>query len=68
MNFTNLEWALMLTIAVLLWRNRSMYIDAMRQEMRANKYADWLIQVAKGDGKVVQTDTGWEFKPKENHQ
>lgn len=68
MNFTDLEWALMLTIAVLLWRTAVLRLDAKLMEQRANVYADWLIQVAKGDGKVVQTDTGWEFKPKEKHQ
>lgn len=68
MNFTELEWALMVTVAVLMWRNRVMYIDAMKSEMRANKYADFLIQIAKGDGKVIQTDKGWAFQPKEKHQ
>lgn len=68
MTFTDLEWALMVTVVVLMWRNRVVYIDAMKLEARANKYADFLIQVAKGDGKVVQTDKGWEFKSTEKHQ
>lgn len=65
MNFTDLEWALMLTIAVLLWRNASMKLWAKTEEHRANKYARWLVDVAKGEGKVIQTEQGWEFKPKE---
>lgn len=69
MNFTELEYVLMIAVAVLMWRNRSMYIDAMKSEMRANRYADFLIQVAKGEGTIVQKDNGaWTFKPKEKHQ
>ena len=66
MNFTDLEYALMVTIAVLMYRNRVMYIDAMKSEARANKYADFLIQIAKGEGTVAKNDDGvWTFKPKE---
>ena len=69
MNFTDLEYVLMVAVAVLMWRNRVMYIGAMKSEMRANKYADFLIQIAKGEGTVVKTDTGaWTFKPKEKRQ
>jgi hypothetical protein len=65
MMFTELEYVLMLAVAVLLWRNASMKSWAQTEESRANKYARWLVEVAKGEGKVVQTDAGWEFKPKE---
>lgn len=69
MTFTELEYVLMVTVAVLMWRNRVMYIDAMKSELRANKYADFLIQIAKGEGTVVKNDDGvWTFKPKEKHQ
>jgi hypothetical protein len=69
MTFTDLEYMLMVAVAVLMWRNRVMYIDAMKSEMRANKYADFLIKIAKGEGTIVQKDNGaWTFKPKEKRQ
>lgn len=68
MNFTDLEHALMIAVAVLLWRTAVLRLDAKLMEQRANIYAGFLIQIAKGEGTVVKNDNGWEFKPKEKHQ
>lgn len=65
MTFTELEYVLMLAVVVLLWRNSSMKAWALSAESRANKYARWLIDAAKGEGEVVQCDDGtWEYQPK----
>lgn len=65
MNFTELEYVLMIAVAVLLWRNSSMKAWVQLEEARANKYARWLVDTAKGNGKVVQCDDGtWEYQPK----
>lgn len=69
MTFTDLEYALMIAVAVLLWRTAVLRLDAKLMEHRANIYAGFLIQIAKGEGTVVKNEDGvWTFKPKENHQ
>lgn len=65
MTFTELEYVLMLAVAVLLWRlsvaNRR--IDWLIT--RADKYAGFLIKVGKGEGHIVlNEDDMYEFKPK----
>jgi hypothetical protein len=63
--FTELEYVLMLTVAVLLWR-----ISALSRRIdwlvnRADRFAKFLIQVGKGEGCVVLNNNGnYEFKPK----
>ena len=54
----------MLTIAVLLWR-----ISALNRRIdwlvsRADRFAKFLIQVGKGEGRIVLNDNDvYEFKP-----
>jgi hypothetical protein len=62
MNFTDLEWALMLAVAVLLWRNSIMREWALSEEYRANKYANWLMGVYKNKGKIVCKDDAYFFE------
>lgn len=63
MTFTELEYVLMLTIAVLLWR-----ISAANRRIdwlirRSDKYAEFLIRVGKGEGRIVLNDDDmFEFK------
>ena len=64
MTFTELELWLMVGFVVLLWRLSHLRRDAEREERRANRYADYLVAVAKGQGAVVKKDGGWTFKAK----
>lgn len=65
MTFTELEYVLMLAVAVLLWR-----ISAANRRIdwlvaRADRYANFLIQVGKGEGRIVLNDNDtFEFKPR----
>lgn len=62
MNFTDLEYVLMVAVAVLLWRNASVNMWAQSEERRANKYANWLMGVYEKKGKIVQKDDGYYFE------
>ena len=62
MNFTDLEYLLMLVVAVLLWRNASMKAWALHEEYRANKYANWMKDVYEKKGKIVEKDNGYYFE------
>jgi hypothetical protein len=62
MNFSELEYVLMVAVAVLLWRNASVKMWAEREERRANKYSRWLIGVYEKKGKIVQKDDGYFFE------
>ncbi len=62
MNFTDLEYVLMVAVAVLLWRNASIKMWAEHEERRANKYANWLMGVYEKKGKIVQKDDGYFFE------
>lgn len=62
MNFSDLEYVLMLAVAVLLWRNSVLRNAAAQEERRANKYANWLIGVYKKKGKIVQKDDSYYFE------
>lgn len=62
MNFTDLEWALMLAVAVLLWRNSVLRNAVAQEERRANKYANWLMDVYKNKGKIVCKDDAYFFE------
>jgi hypothetical protein len=62
MTFTELEYVLMLAIAVLLWRNSVLRSAAAQEERRANKYANWLVGVYEKKGKIVQRDDSYYFE------
>ena len=69
MTFTELEYVLMLAVAVLLWR-----ISAANRRIdwlvrRSDRYAEFLISVGKGEGHIVLNDNDmYEYKPKEVKQ
>ena len=56
--FTELEYLLMLACAVLLWRASVLTRTLDRETARANQYANNLILIYEGKGKVVQDDDG----------
>jgi len=61
--FTELEYVLMLAVAVLLWRisSANRRIDWLIR--RSDKYAEFLIRVGKGEGRIVLNDDDmFEFK------
>lgn len=65
MTFTELEYVLMLAVAVLLWRisvaNRR--IDWLVR--RSDRYAEFLINVGKGEGHIVLNENdNYEYKPR----
>lgn len=62
MNFSDLEYVLMIAVAVLLWRNASIKMWALSEERRANKYANWLVGVYEKKGKIVQKDDSYYFE------
>ncbi len=62
MNFSDLEYVLMIAVAVLLWRNASVHMWAQSEERRANKYANWLVGVYEKKGKIVQKDDSYYFE------
>lgn len=62
MNFTDLEYVLMVAVAVLLWRNTSVKMWAQSEERRANKYANWFIAVYEKKGKIVHKDDSYYFE------
>jgi hypothetical protein len=62
MTFTELEYILMVAVAVLLWANSSLRAGAEREERRANKYANWLMGVYEKKGKIVQKDDGYYYE------
>lgn len=69
MTFTELEYVLMLACVVLLWRASVASRKADLEADRANRYADFLMDVGKGNGRVIKNDDGiWEFKRKETNQ
>lgn len=66
MTFTELEYVLMLAVAVLLWRGSALQRRLDRARDQADRYADFLIKVGEGKGSVVKNDEGtWVYKPKE---
>jgi hypothetical protein len=62
MNFTDLEYVLMILVFALLWRSAVISLRASHEERRANKYAQWLMGVYKKKGKIVQKDDGYYFE------
>lgn len=65
MTFTELEYVLLIAVAVLLWRisSANQRIDWLVR--RSDRYADFLIRVGRGEGRVVLNDDDtFEFKPR----
>lgn len=66
MTFTELEYVLMLAVAVLLWRVSAIQRSLDDVRRRADRYVDFLIGVGQGKGTVVKNDEGtWVYKRKE---
>lgn len=66
MTFTELEYVLMLAVAVLLWRASAIQRSLDDARRRADRYADFLINVGKGKGFVIEDEEGtWTYKPTE---
>lgn len=64
MTFTELEYVLMLTVAVLLWRLSAQARRIDWLVLRSDRYANFLIQVGKREGRIVLNENGvYEFKP-----
>ena len=64
MTFTELEYVLMLTVAVLLWRLSAQGRRIDWLVVRSDRYANFLIQVGKREGRVILNENGvYEFKP-----
>ena len=64
MNFTDLEYVLMIAVAVLLWRAADIRRWAESEERRANKYARWMEDVYHKKGTIVEKDVGYYFEEK----
>ena len=62
MTFTELEYLLMLTIAVLLWRMGVIKMAQMDAEITANKYARWMKAIYFGQGRIVSKDDSLHFE------
>lgn len=63
MTFTELEYVLMLACVVLLWRASALRRALDIESFRANKYANNLIAIYEGKGKVIKDDEGrYTFK------
>jgi hypothetical protein len=69
MNFSELEYILMVAVAVLLWRNSVLRNAVEREERRANKYAGWMMGIYDKKGRVVHKDDGYYYEenPNANH-
>lgn len=66
MAFTELEYVLMLAMAVLLWRGSVLQRRLDDARRRADRFADYLINVGKGKGSVTKNEEGtWIYKPTE---
>lgn len=62
MTFTELEYLLMLAVAVLLWRNAKLDQSETDAINAANKYAYFLMQIGKGKGTVKQEGNSFRFQ------
>ena len=62
MTFTELEYVLMIVVAVLMWRVSSVKEWALSEEYRANKYARWMKSIYENKGKIVEKDDGYYFE------
>lgn len=66
MNFSELEYILMVAVAVLLWRNSVLRAAAAREERRANKYAGWMMGIYDKKGRVVHKDNAYYYEETPN--
>lgn len=65
MTFTELEYILMIAVAVLLWRGSVLNSRIAYLTMRSDRYANFLMRIGEGKGTVIQNEEGtWEFKEK----
>jgi hypothetical protein len=62
MNFSELEYVLMIAVAVLLWRNSVLRGAAAQEERRANRYANWMMGIYNKKGRVVHKDDGYYYE------
>ena len=62
MTFTELEYCLMLAVAVLLWRNSVLSNRLMMVTARADRYVNFLIGIHKGYGRVVEDEDGFRYE------
>lgn len=62
MTFTELEYCLMLAVAVLLWRNSVLQGRLYRTVERADRYAQFLLGVHRGEGRVVEDEDGFRYE------
>lgn len=64
MTFTELEYCLMLAVAVLLWRNSVLGHRLYRMTARADRYVEFLLGLHRGEGRVVEDADGFRYEPK----
>jgi hypothetical protein len=65
MTFTELEYVLMLAVAVLLWRVSSMQRRIDQLILASDTYARFLINIGEGKGIVAKNENGnWAYKEK----
>ena len=65
MSFTDLEYVLMLAVAVLLWRGAVLSSKVDMFAAQALTYATFLVAIGKKKGRVVPSDesnTGFKFE------
>ena len=62
MTFTELEYVLMIAIAILLWRNAKLNRAKDDAVYAADKYARFLILIGKGKGAVVPDGNDFRFE------
>ena len=62
MTFNELEYCLMLAVAVLLWRNSVLQGRLYRMTERADRYVGFLLAVHRGEGRVVEDDNGFRYE------
>lgn len=60
--FTELEYVLMICIAVLLWRNSRLRAEQADMQDHAARYSYFLLQIYQGKGTVVREDGKLTFK------
>lgn len=63
MVFTELEYCLMLAVAVLLWRNSVVNHRLYRMTERADRYVEFLLGLHRGEGRVVEDVDGFRYEP-----
>lgn len=62
MTFNELEYCLMLAVAVLLWRNSVLQGRLHRMTARADRYVGFLLGVHRGEGRVVEDGDGYRYE------